>query len=391
MATLFVPLAERCTVSSADGNYAIARSLADTHWPAETRVLNKHTFMGNPPVSTYYIARGFVRFNDALLPVNAARITRARVRMRASDTLIQNNRHSETGVHELNWSQAGEAWRDAFADALTAPLGAYWQNTNGLVLGTPYFSGDLSLASILTQMRLQSRTYGYALCWRLEREGAGSAPAPNKEERVVFSDVPGTTLELELTYSLAGSPVAMLEDPVLSDGSVLLSTGANITSIAGRAHAGGASQVEADSLIHGYWILCVLDRNGDGVIDADDEPLSYQAHYFGLGGDPGVNYLVGVGWDYAAAAVNLLQPNPAAPGGEFSLEQGRRYVILLVTRGIFGAYSAAVTWAPGQTAELNLAPLYPFGATGGGGGLAGEATLAVRRNLIAPPERTYVA
>jgi hypothetical protein len=141
---------------------------------------------------------------------------------------------------------------------------------------------------------------------------------------------------------------ATIETVGLPDGHVFSAAALEVQTVQGFAHCGGASQLEADNAIWGYWLMLVRDRNLDGKITPVDGVPAYelQAYYYGrtglpaaLGGEPSVlgspNYAAR-GWD--GGAENLLQN-----GDVWNLTPGAQYLAFVAVLSAGGSYSFGVS------------------------------------------------
>lgn len=178
---------------------------------------------------------------------------------------------------------------------------------------------------------------------------------------------------------------ARIEGYDWADADVRMSNEYVVGTVTGLAHAGGDKQSGADSLMRGYWLLVIEDRDADGVLGLKDQPWNAVWLWVEIsgGGAPGTRDDSGpvsghaVGWNGVPG--NLL------PGGtQLVLEIGKLYLMLVVACSAAGEYSADVNWSPGS--EPTWEDL--LGLTGDGMALldiADYQALNFRVNRIDPP------
>jgi hypothetical protein len=166
-----------------DAVYATARSTATLYDDAGTSFR-----VGQRLQATYYVHRGFLKFDTTAIPANAT-ITRVTMTLTCiSNNTITNEFNVEIVKHD--WS-AFEALPNpvnmeiAYDDCLTSPAdSAIWRNTLGLVVNTPYTSGNLDISWVVKG----GNTY-YSL--RSDRDLAGTVP-PGFEDIDIASVRNGT-------------------------------------------------------------------------------------------------------------------------------------------------------------------------------------------------------
>lgn len=171
---------------------------------------------------------------------------------------------------------------------------------------------------------------------------------------------------------------AKCEAGTLADGDVRLSNLVTLTGLTGLAHAGGASLEDADKLLVGYWVVCVRDRDADGVLTKADAPWDVQVLWLGV-----ADGYHAVGWDGPAG--ELLQG-----GKTLTFVRGVAYLMVVVAVAVDGTRSASVTWPNGAT-DVDVEQLLGLTADGlTGRNVSDYEALRFRHNRIDPPQRLLV-
>jgi len=161
-----------------NATYATARSTSDSF-----NATNNYFFLGQRRYSSnYYVFRGFLKFDTASLP-DGSKINQVNLKL-VCQADFSVTADFDVQIVKQDWSAQdplSDANREtAYDDALSGTAdGNIWRNTNGIVEGTQYTSGNLS-----TSWPSKTGSTYYSLRSSLDK--SGTAPAAGNE-RIAIS------------------------------------------------------------------------------------------------------------------------------------------------------------------------------------------------------------